>query len=74
MVLVTKEIASCVSNISYLHKTNTSVFSVPSFLKEGEHNDVGFVEISKMFVMQDAIFFGTEPFDGVYIQVFPLID
>ena len=30
----------------------------------GEHNGVGFVKISKIFAMQDAFFFETEPFDG----------
>ena len=29
----------------------------------GRQNDVGFVKISKIFVMNNAFFFGTEPFD-----------
>ena len=31
----------------------------------GEYNGVGFVELSKIFAIQNATFFGTESFDGV---------
>ena len=31
------------------------------------HTGVGFEEISKIFATQDAIFFGMEPFDQVYL-------
>ena len=33
---------------------------------DGEHNNVGFVQISKMFVMQVALFSGTALFIRVY--------
>ena len=32
---------------------------------KSKHIGVGFVEISEIFVTQDAIFFGLEPFDRV---------
>ena len=35
--------------------------------EDGEHTGVGSVKISKLFVMQDAFFFETEPFDTIYI-------
>ena len=34
-----------------------------------KYNDVGFVEIYKIFVTQDAIFFGKEPFDRIYQDI-----
>ena len=33
--------------------------------EEGEHISFSFVGLPKIFVMQDALFFGIEPFDGV---------
>ena len=30
---------------------------------DGEHNDVGFVEVTEIFLTQNAFFFGTESFD-----------
>ena len=33
---------------------------------DGEHNSVSLAEISRLFTMQDDIFNGTLPFDGVY--------
>ena len=35
---------------------------------DSEHTSVGFVDISKTYVMQDAIFFGMESFDKVQQQ------
>ena len=32
----------------------------------GEHNDIGFVEISKIFAMQDVFLFWIISFDRVY--------
>ena len=34
--------------------------------EDGEHNGVGFVGISEIFVAQNAFFFGVESFDGLY--------
>ncbi len=34
--------------------------------EDGEYNHVSFVEVFKVFVEQNAFFFGTEPFDRVY--------
>ena len=31
----------------------------------GEHNGSGFVELSRIFAIQDVILFGTERFDGM---------
>ena len=36
---------------------------------DGKHNDVSFVEISKILEMQDAFFFETEQFDRVRYHV-----
>ena len=33
--------------------------------EDGEHTDVGFVEISKILVMRGALFIGTELFDRI---------
>ncbi len=33
--------------------------------EDGEHNGVGFKEISRISAMQDAFFFGATSFDGV---------
>ena len=33
--------------------------------EDGEHNGAGIVEISKVYVMQDAGFFGSKSFDSV---------
>ena len=35
---------------------------------DGSHSGVGLVKISKIAAIQDAIFFGTEPFDRVYLS------
>ena len=32
---------------------------------DGEHIDIGFVEISELIVTHDALVFGMEPFDEV---------
>ena len=32
----------------------------------GEHNGVGFMEMPRIFGVQNNFFFGTEPFDSVY--------
>ena len=39
-------------------------FGSPNVGENGEHNGVGYVEISIIFAMQFAFFFGAEPFDG----------
>ena len=36
--------------------------------EDGEHTDVGFVQIPKIFVTYDTIFFGAEPFERVYVR------
>ena len=41
-------------------------FRLPNAAENDEHIGVGFVKKSKIFVMQNAIFFVTEPFDSVY--------
>ena len=33
--------------------------------EDDQHTGAGFVEISNIFVMQDAIFFGMAPFDEI---------
>ena len=39
--------------------------------EDGEYNGVGFVEISEIFVSQDAILFGREPLDRCLIHIPP---
>ena len=34
--------------------------------EDGEHNGVGFIEISNIFVAQDDFLLGAEPFERVY--------
>ena len=36
--------------------------------EDGEYNSVDFMEISKIFVMQDAFSFGTEPFGSLNVN------
>ncbi len=35
-------------------------------VEDGEHNSVGFVEVSKIFLTEDAFLFATAPFDSPY--------
>ena len=34
--------------------------------EDGEHNGIGFIEISDIFVAQDDFLLGTEPFERVH--------
>ena len=51
------------------NSTNNDAREMPSGPLDGgdciEHGGVGFVEISQIFVMQDAFFIRMEPLDGV---------
>ena len=41
--------------------------------KKFEHNDISFVEISKIFAMQNAFFFETQSYERVYKSVLVLL-
>ncbi len=44
-------------------------FGLSDGRQDDVHTGIGFVEISKILAMQDAIFFEPEPFDKVYNAV-----
>ena len=56
------------NNVNYAISANNVARETKSSFhdggKDGEHNRVGFVDISIIFVMQDAVFFGMISFDS----------
>ena len=48
---------------------NEMIVGSPAGGEHGDYSGVGFIKISKVFAVQDAIFFGTGTFDAAYMPI-----